>query len=977
MDEIGPVSREARLSFDGFGRLAVVQEGVYAVLNDTVWLNMASANDTSERRMVNVIQGRDHHAYYGTRGSWGRAELGSDGRLHPIPLFPPGLPNWTNTAMFDDLLATTDGVYFGSWNGIGYWDYAKKEIRHFERSNTIKIFAIGDKVFASSGGRPLCSIDLEHGTLCDILGTELTDTIVENSTTLDESHALLSTPEGRLIIFDGKTMSPWPGLSRNNLTGRISALQHLVEGGVAVAIVGQGLFIFTAKGELIFSLTTAPYRLISSLAAREAGVLWIESENAIHKIWYGNPLTAFGERLGLPASWPMPQRWNDRLLVSSDGKLYEAIAGPPGSPSQFQQMQTQAPGGAWAFAARGERMLAGNQSGIYSAQTDGGFALVATVKELIHLVMVGTDLCYAIGKAEIALLQWKNGKWAECAPRIPGINYPAVVHAVEESVWIEMAAEGVARLSCENKQLHLQYLKNPWPDDAWVNLSIVDQTVILTGRRGRRIFLNEATRTECVAPKLQRLLERSPHWILRVIKDETGMLWATHAEGIVTFTPQDGDYVMNTTQFDLGGDLYPTLRVFPGNDIWISTAKSLQHVEQNHAIEPKAPAQPVLVSVMDARNSEELFASESPKSKLLRLPYEQNGVTFRLFSGSYAWRRPPVFQFRLSGTERWTNFDSSSLLNVRELQVGKHLLEVRTLNNQVFADATATFAFEILPPWYRTPSAYALYGIAVVFSLVGLSWSSSYIARRRNRALEKIVHDRTKQLEATMEKLNDETRNAATLAERDRLAGEIHDSLQQGLSGAILQLDTTLKMPAVAGNVRSRLNVVRNMVSYARNEVQHAVWDMESPLLDGTELGDAFRKLTVLINSGTAKIETVVSGTPSKLPGAIKHHLLRIAQEATTNAVRHAQAQRITIALRYEANVVLLAISDDGIGFFPQDALSNKIGHFGLRGLSARAKKLGGELSIESSKGNGTLIRVVAPILREPVNPSHGKTVQN
>jgi signal transduction histidine kinase len=211
-----------------------------------------------------------------------------------------------------------------------------------------------------------------------------------------------------------------------------------------------------------------------------------------------------------------------------------------------------------------------------------------------------------------------------------------------------------------------------------------------------------------------------------------------------------------------------------------------------------------------------------------------------------------------------------------------------------------------------------------------------------------------------MKRLNEETRITATLAERDRLAGEIHDSVQQGLSGAILQLDTTLKLPAATGDLRTRLHVVRNMVSYARQEVQHAVWDLDSPLLEGNDLGAALRKLTTFTASSTVVPTLAISGSPVPLPRFTTHHLLRIAQEATTNAVRHALARQITLELKYGPDSVVLAIADDGIGFNPDDAL-NKSGHFGLRGIRGRATKLGGKLTIRSAPDAGTSIRVEVP----------------
>jgi signal transduction histidine kinase len=226
-----------------------------------------------------------------------------------------------------------------------------------------------------------------------------------------------------------------------------------------------------------------------------------------------------------------------------------------------------------------------------------------------------------------------------------------------------------------------------------------------------------------------------------------------------------------------------------------------------------------------------------------------------------------------------------------------------------------------------------------------------------------------------MRKLNDETRVSATLAERDRLAVEIHDTVQQGLSGAILQLDTTLKLPAATGDLRSRLNVVRNMVSYARQEVQHAVWDMDSPLLADNDLAEALRKLTTYADSSTVVPLVTVSGNSVPLSRFTTHHLLRIAQEATTNAVRHAHPTRIDMELEYGPESVVLTIKDDGIGFNPDDML-NMGGHFGLRGIRGRATKLGGEFTILSAPERGTSIRVEVPLTQENPIARHAEALR-
>ncbi len=962
LEEVGEIPRGARLGFDTFGRLAVIYPGFYAVLNDTVWLDLAVKNEPRRAYMAQVVQAPDGRAYYSALGSWGIAKLAADGRLRAHPLVPSDAPKWALTTSFSDALATSKGVYFSGWNGVVYYDFASQQTRYFNLSGISTIFAIGDDVYVSAHGQPLHHIDLASPTLRRIEGTPIAGVAVDHATEFDETHVLIAMRNGDLFTFDGHHATPWPVQERYRLAGRVLGLAHLVDGGIAVAINGKGLFIFTPEGELLTALTTPQYLRITDIATREPGVLWVATDDSIEKVLYHSAVTAFGQRLGLSLSWPTVLRCDDRLYIASAGELLEAVPETPDTPSHFAPVKHPIPGGAWALAAKGSRMLVGNGNGVFSLAADGTYTHVAKTASIASLAMVGDDLCFAIGEKQIAVLRWSDGQWSECAPRIAGVGFPTVVHAAERSVWIELGANRIGRLSLESGALKVRIFEDfPWTEPRWLNVGIVDDTIVLSSPPGPRLFFDERTETFVDAPSLRQLLDRSPHWIIRVQKDESGTLWATHDQGVVTFTPNGNDYEIDSSTFDLINAQYPVVHLLPGNDVWFSAGRSLYHVERRHAVETQPPGQPMLVSVVDGRTNDELLAPDSPSAPL-QLPFSQNNLSFRFFSGSYAWARSPLYEFRLNETGEWAPLGSGSFLSFPELREGRYHIEVRMVGNQKPVGSPASFNFEIFPPWHRTWPAYGLYGLALFGAVFGIVRWSGHRARHRNAALEQLVQERTSQLQATMERLNAETRHAATLAERDRLAGEIHDSLQQGLSGLMLQLDATLKLPSLADDVRSRLNVARNMVSFTRHEVQHAVWDMESPLLEDTELGEALRKLTALLNPGAAAIEIHVTGTPVLLPPTIKHHLLRIAQEAITNAVRHAAPRRISVELEYRTGCAALEVTDDGMGFDPQAVLAKSTHHFGLRGLRTRTKKIAGDLQFRSSPGHGTTIRVVVPL---------------
>ena len=254
------------------------------------------------------------------------------------------------------------------------------------------------------------------------------------------------------------------------------------------------------------------------------------------------------------------------------------------------------------------------------------------------------------------------------------------------------------------------------------------------------------------------------------------------------------------------------------------------------------------------------------------------------------------------------------------------------------------------PPWWTLKRVVWLGSIFVPGLLGALIWV---------RLLRQRVAQKTRELQATMQRLEKETRTSAVLAERDRLAGEIHDSLEQGLAAIMLQLDAANKHADQSPEIRRFLHMARNMAEFSRAEVQHAVWDLQSPLLENADLGTALKHVAGQISSGSPEVKVEISGLPRPLPSSHEHHLLRIAQEAITNAFKHAQARSIEVALDYSGTDLRLTVTDNGRGFIPGDVKQQgRNGHFGLHGILARAKKIGARLDISSQAKIGTVIKV-------------------
>lgn len=256
------------------------------------------------------------------------------------------------------------------------------------------------------------------------------------------------------------------------------------------------------------------------------------------------------------------------------------------------------------------------------------------------------------------------------------------------------------------------------------------------------------------------------------------------------------------------------------------------------------------------------------------------------------------------------------------------------------------------PSWWVLRRALLAVGLCLAVLLVVGIW----IQRLRRR-----VRQRTRELEETMGKLKREAHMAATLAERDRLAGEIHDSLEQGLNGLVFQLESMAGESGCPEDIRRGLRLACNMASFSRTEVQYAVWELQSPMLEDSELPAAIEKIMRQIVPETVQGSVQVEGSPRRLPSVVEHHLLRIAQEAMNNTVKHAKAKVLDVRVSYETGQVVLSIRDDGCGFVPEKVSTGGLGHFGLRSLRSRAAKIQASLDVRSVPGAGTILSVRVP----------------
>ncbi|WP_306318881.1 MULTISPECIES: sensor histidine kinase [unclassified Streptomyces] len=232
---------------------------------------------------------------------------------------------------------------------------------------------------------------------------------------------------------------------------------------------------------------------------------------------------------------------------------------------------------------------------------------------------------------------------------------------------------------------------------------------------------------------------------------------------------------------------------------------------------------------------------------------------------------------------------------------------------------------------------------------------------RTNIALQRAMDENA----ALHSQLLVQAREAGVADERRRLAAEIHDTIAQGLTGIIAQLQVVANAPTLEV-AREHLDRASGLARHSLGEARRSVHNLAPAALDDATVAEALKKTVAAWSARTGvRADFTLTGTAEPLHEEIEASLLRIAEEALSNAARHAAATRVGVTLSFMAGEVTLDVRDDGRGFDPTALRARSgTGGFGLDGMRARAERLAGGVTVESEEGGGTAISAHVPLVR-------------
>jgi signal transduction histidine kinase/ligand-binding sensor domain-containing protein len=769
----------------------------------------------------------------------------------------------------------------------------------------------------------------------------------------------------------------------------VSAIAGAPDGSlyVGLAIAGRGLGLERVKNAVVRPLMVPGFDgsslRVAALFVDQTGTLWVGTqEQGIYRV-HGNEVEHYDSKVGLSGDsvrsifedhegdvWVTTANgvdcfrdlkvlsWSKQEGLSTDD-VNSAVAGRDGS--------------VWVGTENGLDVLRNGRVSSVGAKGDlPGSRVTSILEDHLGRLWVGVDdklAIYTEGKFKLLhrpggrpigttfalaedadgdiwasaigghgsdLLRIRNAEVLEVIPStvIPP-SFPLAADA-HSGVWLGLSSGDIGLY----RNGHFQLVPTGIKGSPILNLAVDTDGSVLGSTRvgvvgwkdGKARMLNSANGLPCdsvtslIVSDRHSLLLRASCGMIHIDEEQLRKWWMNPKVQVTyrLFDNFDGARASGTS-------FQPRVSKAPDGKIWFANESELQmfdpaHVPENQIVPP--------VHIEEVIADRKTYASAGDIS----LPPLTRELEIRYAGLSFKVPQKVRFRYRLEGREtNWQEPGGRREAFYQDLRPGHYRFRVIACNDDgIWNETGATQDFSIAPTWYQT-RWFLILSIACTLLLL---WT---IYLLRVRYIAKAIAERFDE----------------RLAERTRIARDLHDTLLQTIQGSKLVADSALKSSSDFSRMRGSMEQLSAWLGRATEEGRAALNSLRTSATERNDLAAAFRRaMDECHMQSSMEASFSVVGEPSEMHPIVRDEVYRIGYEAIRNACVHSQAARIQVELTY-ADDLVLCVSDDGRGIDPAIAVQGKEGHFGLQGMRERAVRIMARLTVEGPPG--TKITLIVP----------------
>lgn len=428
-----------------------------------------------------------------------------------------------------------------------------------------------------------------------------------------------------------------------------------------------------------------------------------------------------------------------------------------------------------------------------------------------------------------------------------------------------------------------------------------------------------------------------------------GDLWLAEERGVIHIAADEVQNYLHDFSYRLKYRVFALVDGLPGTfqdaagwsrevegtdgRIWFAASKGIAWVDPKNIFKNDVPPP---VSILAINSANRKYAAYGD----VMLPARTNNLEVTYTALSMVAPGSTRFRYRLEGVDKdWEDAGVRRDAFYTRLGPGKYRFQVIACNNDgVWNEKGAALDFSIAPAWFQTTWFRTLCIAAATLVVWGIYWL------------------RVRQMEKAMAARFDER-----LAERTRMARELHDTFLQTIQGSKLVADDALENAHDPIRTRRALEQLSEWLARATQEGRAALHSLRSSITETNDLAAGFRRaLEDCRREISIETDFSVVGDMREMHPIIRDEVYRIGYEAIRNASTHSAGSRVDVLLSY-GNDLSVRVRDNGVGIDPRIAEIGKDGHFGLQGMRERAARIGARLTVVSSANSGTEIKLVVP----------------
>jgi ligand-binding sensor domain-containing protein/signal transduction histidine kinase len=761
-------------------------------------------------------------------------------------------------------------------------------------------------------------------------------------------NSLLAVGNRELWIGTDGGVVRWNGdkLTKVKVSDKLNKIQALAmikdkEANIWIG-TGKGLLRLNASGVASLEIGEGSSQAVNTVFEDREGNLWIGSTRGIERLRD----TAF---MTYPFSKTRSSGENGAGYVDSEGRIWFApskgglywqkdgqteFVNKDGLNHDVTYSLTGSKGGLWIGRRRG---------GLTHLKYSGNSIITETYKQtagLIYAVHQSRDGTVWAGSISGGLTRFKDGKFTSytTASGLASNTITAILESSDGTMWFG-TANGLCAWRLDNWTIYRGVNDLP-PGN--INCLLEDSNgTIWIGTDNGVAFLHSGQIQ--IPPVRPQSLEEP---ILGIAEDQNGGLWIStlnHVLRINRDNLRQGEVgEADVREFGLADGLHSVEGVKRHRSvaqdaqgrIWFSTNGGLSVVDPRQISESFIPA----ISQIEGMRAD---GSVVDLKDDIRIPSGQERIAFNYAGLSLSVPERVRFKYRLDGFDQdWSKPVTSREAIYTNLAPGSYRFRVIASNSAgLWNGQESTIRFHIQPVFWQT----WWFRLSIVM-LIGLSIFGFY----RLRLLRL-----TKQLNVRFEE---------RLAERIRIAQDLHDTLLQGFLSASMQLHVAADQLPADSPAKPLITKILDLMRQVIDEGRTALKGLRSSAGDDQDLAASFSGIPQeLALKERIDYQVIIEGPSRPLHPLIRDEVYRIGREALVNAFRHARASNIEVVLEYSAKQLRILVRDNGCGIDPQVLRSGREGHWGLSGMRERAEEIGARLRLLSGAGSGTEVELTIP----------------